>query len=90
MPFSATEYRVLIASPGDVLPERDVIERAIIDWDDEHARDRGVVFLPVRWERAPPRGGITGQDAINEDLVDTSEVLLGVFRARIGTKTQRD
>ena len=90
MPFEATVYRVLIASPGDVLQERDVVERAIINWDDEHARDRGVVFLPVRWERTSPRGGISGQEAINEDLVDTSDVLIGVFWSRIGEKTASD
>ena len=81
MPFPATLYRVLIASPGDVAPERDVVEAAIIDWNDEHARDRSVVFVPVRWERASPRGGATGQEVVNEDLVDTSDVLIGVFWA---------
>jgi len=69
MAFSATVYRVLITSPGDVAAERDIVERAIIEWDDEHAQDRGVVFLPVRWERTPPRGGVTGQEAINEALL---------------------
>lgn len=90
MPFSATVFRVLIASPGDALPERDAIERAIIEWDDEHAQDRGVAFLPVRWERASPRGGTSGQEVVNEDLVETSDVLIGVFWSRIGRKTKHD
>ena len=90
MPFFATAYRVLIASPSDVKPERDVVERAIIDWNDEHSRDKSVVFLPVRWERASPRGGATGQDVVNEDLVDTSDVLIGVFWWRIGTQTREE
>lgn len=77
MAFEATVYRVLIASPGDVTPERDVIERAIIEWNDKHSRGRSIVFLPVRWERAAPRGGAPGQDVVNEDLVDTSDVLVG-------------
>ncbi|MCE3277544.1 MAG: hypothetical protein K0R13_3399 [Propionibacteriaceae bacterium] len=90
MPFSATVYRVLIASPGDVSHERNVVERAIIDWNDEHSRDKFVVFLPVRWERASPRGGAAGQDVVNEDLVDTSDVLIGVFWWRIGTRTREE
>jgi hypothetical protein len=90
MAFWATVYRVLIASPSDVQPERDVVERAIIDWNDEHALDRNVVFLPVRWERASPRGGATGQDIVNEDLVDTSDVLVGTFWWKVGTKTRSE
>jgi hypothetical protein len=90
MPFRATVYRVLIASPGDVLTDRDAVERAIIEWDDEHAHDRNAVFLPVRWERASPRGGAAGQEVINEDLVDTSDALIGIFWSRIGRKTKND
>jgi hypothetical protein len=88
MGFRASVYRVMIASPGDVLPERDFIEKVIVAWNDEHSEERGVVFLPVRWERASPRQGAAGQDVVNEDLVDISDVLIGVFWQSVGHRTR--
>jgi hypothetical protein len=88
MGFRASAYRVMIASPGDVQPERDFIERVIVAWNDEHSEERGVVFLPVRWERASPRQGAPGQDVVNEDLVDISDVLIGVFWQSVGRPTR--
>ena len=90
MAYQATVYRVLIASPSDVERERDVIEAAIHAWNNEHSMDRSVVFLPVRWERASPRQGVSGQDVINEDLVATCDVLIGVFWTRLGSPTAND
>jgi hypothetical protein len=78
----------MIASPSDVLPERDFIEKVIVAWNDEHSEERGVVFLPVRWERASPRQGAPGQDVVNEDLVDISDVLIGVFWQSVGRPTR--
>jgi hypothetical protein len=88
MGFRASAYRVMIASPSDVLPERDFIEKVIVAWNDEHSEERGVVFLPVRWERASPRQGAPGQDVVNEDLVDISDVLIGVFWQSVGRPTR--
>ncbi len=90
MAYQATVYRVLIASPGDVERERDAVEAAIHAWNDEHSMDRGVVSHPVRWERASPRQGASGQDVINKDLVATCDVLIGVFWTRLGSPTAND
>ncbi|SBO16660.1 hypothetical protein [Carnobacterium divergens] len=37
MSFNATVLKVLIASPSDVLNERDEIERAIFEWNLQYA-----------------------------------------------------
>ena len=50
MSFTATTYRVLIASPSDLREERDVATMAINDWNAQHAAAEGVVLLPVKWE----------------------------------------
>jgi hypothetical protein len=42
----------------------------------------------VRWERASPRQGALGQDVVNEDLVDISDVLIGVFWQSVGRPTR--
>ena len=50
MPFSATVFNVLIASPSDVLAERAAIAQSLHDWNVLHAQDQGKILLPVMWE----------------------------------------
>jgi hypothetical protein len=88
MGFRASVYRVMIISPGDVAHERDVVENAIVAWNDGHSEHEGVVFLPARWERSSPRQGAPGQDVLNEDLVDISDVGIAFFGQQIGTPTR--
>src|SRR5262245_60326347 len=89
MPVPAIINRVLIASPGDLSLDRQVATDAIHEWNDMYSVDEGVVLLPVKWEsHATPRAGISPQDAINEELVKTSDILVGMFWTRIGTKTK--
>ena len=88
MPFTANAVQVLIASPGDVLQERDLIEQVIARWNALHAREISVVLLPVRWERhAVPMLGDRPQALINKQLVEHSDILVGVFWTRLGTPT---
>ena len=44
--------------------------------------------LAARWERSAPRQGAAGQDIINEDLVDISDVLIAVIWKTIGRPTR--
>lgn len=88
MAFRASVYRVMIISPGDVDPERNLVEQGIIAWNDEHSEQQGVVYLPTRWERSSPRQGAAGQDILNEDLVDISDVGIAIFWEKVGTQTR--
>jgi hypothetical protein len=68
--------------------EREIAARTINEWNDIHAIDELVVFLPVRWEtHAIPQTNVRPQDAINRDLLAKCDVLLGMFWTKIGTKT---
>jgi hypothetical protein len=79
---------VLIASPSDTADFRDTIERAIHDWNSEHAIDTGTALLPRRWERdTHPALGASPQQIVNEQIVDRSAILFGVFWTRLGTPT---
>ena len=42
---------VAIASPGDVAAERDAVEDAIYEWDQQYSGEKGIAFLSLRWER---------------------------------------
>jgi hypothetical protein len=88
MPFQATAIRVLIASPGDLEEERDIVVEAINDWNAANAFDDSVVLLPVRWEtHATPETGIRPQAAINSQLVKECDLLVGMFWTRLGSNT---
>ncbi len=87
MPRQSITYDILIASPSDTAAERDVISRCIRDWSSAHAQI-GIHCRDVRWELdAIPAYGERIQDELNKQLVDSSDVLIGVFKARIGTPT---
>jgi hypothetical protein len=88
MSYAATVYRVLIASPGDVQAERDAIRDLVYQWNDVHSPSTGVVLLPVLWEtHAVPQMGDIPQSIINKQLVENTDLLLGVFWTKLGTRT---
>jgi hypothetical protein len=88
MPRIATVLEVLIASPGDVAAARDLIELTLHDWNAAHSRTSGVVLEPIRWEtHARPEMGDRPQAIINRQIVDSADLLIGVFWTRLGTGT---
>ena len=51
MSYMALAVKVMIASPGDVAKERQLIRDVIHEWNAIHAEDRKIVLMPVGWER---------------------------------------
>lgn len=88
MTFVATVARILIASPSDLRDERDRVERMIHRWNALHAAHIGVVLMPVRWDtNASAEMGGSAQDVIHRQIVDVSDILIGMFWTRLGTPT---
>jgi len=80
-------YEVLIASPSDVNNEREIVAKCVANWNSAHGRN-GIHLKSVRWEMdAIPAVGDRPQGIINEQLVDGADILIGIFKARIGTPT---
>jgi len=87
MPKQGITYEILIASPSDVVAERDIVSACARDWNSAHSAS-GVHVRDVRWELdAIPAMGERGQAVINHQLVDDADILIGIFKARIGTPT---
>jgi hypothetical protein len=85
---TAVILKVLIASPSDVSAERDAVESAIHEWNANHHELMGIVLLPVRWEtHSFPASGDRPQAIINKQIVDSGDILIGVFGYRLGTPT---
>jgi hypothetical protein len=88
MPVEAKLYFVLIASPRDVSQERDIIREEIHRWNSMHTTEMKMVLQPVGWETdATPDLQERGQAVINRQLVDSCDMLIGVFWTRLGTPT---
>ena len=88
MPRQATVYRILIASPSDVVQERKAIPEVIHHWNAVNSLRREVILEPVLWEtHATPEMGDRPQAIINKQLVSNCDILIGTFWTRIGTHT---
>ncbi|MBY3517071.1 hypothetical protein HFN76_33595 [Rhizobium laguerreae] len=88
MSFAATTYRVLIASPSDLSEERNAATAAINDWNAQNAATEGVVLLPVKWgTHTRPVSNVRPQTSINAQIVDSADILVGMFWTKIGTNT---
>ncbi|WP_318311879.1 hypothetical protein [Flagellimonas crocea] len=88
MSYESIVYRILIASPSDVQEEREVVSRIIQDWNDLNSFNKKIVLLPVRWEtHSSPAYGVRPQEAINSQLVDDCDLLIGFFWTKLGTPT---
>lgn len=88
MPLDIKLYRVVIASPRDVSEEREIIREEIARWNSIHTSGMKMILMAVGWETdATPALQERGQAVINRQLVDTCDLLIGVFWTRLGTPT---
>ncbi len=84
----ATVYSIFIASPSDVVGERQAIPEVIYYWNAVNSRRYGVMLEPILWEtHVSPEMGDRPQSIINKQLVENSDILIGIFWTRLGTHT---
>lgn len=91
MAFESHVLQVLIASPSDTKEARDETEKALHGWNSARALREQVILLPRRWESdsVPRMGGGDGQEVINSQLVDNSDIVIVIFNSKIGQATPR-
>lgn len=88
MSFDAKVFKILIASPGDVDEEREAIPDVISRWNNNNAETNHVVLLPVKWEtHSAPLLGDRAQGVINNQIVTSCDMVIGVFWTRLGSPT---
>lgn len=82
------EIRVLIASPEDVKVERELLlDKLETKFRREHFEERcGARILVDGWESVASQSGYA-QDIINADLVQKANIILTVFRHKLGSPT---
>lgn len=85
---SASVLNVLIASPSDVNEEREVVTRAISDWNAAHFSTTGIMLHAVKWEsHSYPASGDRPQAILNKQIVESGDILIGIFGYKVGTPT---
>jgi hypothetical protein len=88
MPFPATVYRVMIASPGDVQAERNIVREVVGEWNSVNAATRKVMLLAIGWETdVAPEMGDAPQNIIDKRILKGADLLVGMFWTRLGTPT---
>lgn len=88
MPYAANVVKVMIASPGDVPQETQLILEVIAEWNAMHSEHQRVALMPVAWDtHASPAMGGRPQEIINNQVLRGCDLLVAVFWTRIGSTT---
>lgn len=88
MPKTVSLFRVFVASPGDCEKERRIAQQVIANWNITPGFSSGVILEAVLWEsHAHPEYGTRPQEAINSQILDLCDVLIAVFKTRLGSST---
>jgi hypothetical protein len=88
MPYQSITYQVMIASPSDVPRERQLAREIVYEWNSINSFDKKICLLPVGWEySSSPEMGGRAQDFINKQILESSDLLIGIFWTRIGSPT---
>ena len=81
--------RVFVASPGDVIEEREVVSVVVDELRRILGEIRQVELETVRWEtHAWPDVGADAQDVINREI-SQFDIFVGIMWRRFGTPTKR-
>ena len=87
--FDSKTIKVLISAPGDTGDEVEAIKNALHGLNSSRAERDGVVVLPQHWksDAVPMMGPGGAQGIINEQIVDTADIVVALFDSRLGQAT---
>jgi len=85
---SLTPIKLVLCGPSDVSKEIDIAKEVVEQWNQQHAEARGLSIVPKHWKTDTyPNVKGRGQEVINEQIIDKSKILVGIFWNRFGTPT---
>ena len=86
MPFDAQVVKVMIASPGDVLAERDMIRGVLDEWNRANAEQQKQVLFAVGPNLPVARTSVEApRPFLNREILTGCDLLIAVFWTRIGS-----
>lgn len=89
MPQLVKKFRILVASPSDVIEERETINSVIDELNSTYGSRNNLIIEIVKWEShsAPGISISHTQDLIDDDFGSNYDLFLGVLWKKFGTKT---
>lgn len=82
--------RLFLASPGDLVAEREIVETLVEEHNRHWSGQLGVTLQLIRWERdVRPGMDEDAQAVVNRQVSDDYDVLIGLLWGRFGTPTRR-
>jgi len=89
MPKNIKVYDLLISCPSDVAEYVDMLEKEIIHFNNFFGRSNDIIVRTRHWSKdAYSEFGNHPQELVNKQIVDSSDMALGVFWTRFGTPTE--
>ena len=89
MPSKITVYDLLVSCPSDVSDLIDVLEKEVNHFNNFFGRSNNVIIRTRYWaEDSYSEFGDHPQQLLNKQIVDSSDLALGVFWTRFGTPTE--
>lgn len=89
MPSKITVYDLLVSCPSDVSDLIDVLEKEVNHFNNFFGRSNNVIIRTRYWAKdSYSEFGDHPQQLLNKQIVDSSDLALGVFWTRFGTPTE--
>jgi len=90
MAKTQTILQVFVASPGDVVDERKILEDVISEFNVTWSDTQKVRLDLLKWEtHSRPGFGEDAQDVINQQIGDEYDIFMGIMWGRFGSPTNR-
>lgn len=92
MPKTIQSYSMLISCPSDVLEFLPQIEEAVASFNRGYGKQRSIQISTSHWTKnsySDLEKGKSGQDKLNSQIVDESDMMVGIFWTKFGTPTDR-
>lgn len=88
MPEKVLLFRLFVGAPSDVTEEHSIISGLTEEWNRHHGPNvpARLEFMNWRTHTHPAAGG-RPQALINKQVVDQSDIVVGLFRSRFGSPT---
>lgn len=82
-------YDLLISCPSDVAEYVDMLEKEVLHFNNFFGRSNNIIVRTRHWSKdSYSEFGNPPQELLNKQIVDSSDLALGVFWTRFGTPTE--
>lgn len=88
MPSNITVYDLLISCPSDVSEYIDILEKTVNHFNNFFGRTHNIIIRTKHWTKdSYSEFGSNPQELLNKQIVDSSDLAIGVFWTKFGTPT---